>query len=94
MTQQPTQDDRDRAGNAEIDPDAVNLPPGAKLPDRAMFAKWQHFARGVTALVGLVFLIAFWAVFAREYPKLYAACGGLIALSMGYHFFRFFRPAR
>jgi hypothetical protein len=85
---------RDEHANAPDDPDAVDLPPGTKLPDRAMFIKGQHLARGTTALVVLIFLIAFWAFFAREYPKLNAACIGLVSFSTVYHFYRFFKPAR
>ena len=75
------------------DPDAEGLPPGAELPERSMFVKGQHLARGVTALIALGVLIAFWGVFGRQYPVLNAVCAGLILTSAAYHFFRFFKPA-
>lgn len=86
-------DSQKKPENTASDPDAENLPPGVQLPDRKLFVKGQHLARGVTAIIALGILIAFWAVFGKSFPILNAVCAGLIVLSASYHFFRFFKPA-
>jgi len=76
------------------DPETADLPPGAVLPDRTTFIRGQHLARGVTAMIALGLLIAFWAVLGRGHPELYATCSALVVISMLWHFYRYFCPGK
>ncbi len=69
------------ASGHDSDPDAVDLPPGAILPDAKTFRRDQLWSWVVSNAVGLVLLLGMWAL-ATDHPKLILICAAVLGVSL------------